>query len=111
MRALLTVTLALQLCGCATPAQVARPTASAEAARQGSTSACASPRDCGAGLACCTTPLWDTTYCAARCDLANTGQVCDQDSECPEIGGVKTSCAPVSSENEPTLPASLRICQ
>lgn len=72
---------------------------------------CSRPSDCGAGNACCTTPLWDGTQCAARCDLANNGQVCVEDSECPEIGGTKTSCLPVSSQDTPNLPASLRICQ
>jgi hypothetical protein len=113
------IVLALSFCACAgaageakpqppQPPQSPRPEARPEI---GTKLACSRPSDCGAANACCTTPLWDGTRCAARCDLANTGQVCVEDSECPEIGGTKTSCLPVSSQDTPNLPASLEICQ
>lgn len=109
------IVFALVCSGCTSAAGVAGPPPASEAASQpqpqGSAAACARPSDCGAGNVCCTTPLWDGTHCADRCDLANTGQVCAEDSECPEIGGTKTSCVPVSSQDMPSLPASLKVCQ
>jgi len=73
--------------------------------------ACSGPRDCLAGNVCCTTPLWDGTFCAAACDLANNGQLCADHSDCPELGGKETSCAPVSPEDAPALPASFKACR
>jgi hypothetical protein len=73
--------------------------------------ACARPGDCGAGNTCCTTPLWDGTYCAARCDLANNGQVCSSDADCPELGGTQSRCSPVSPIDAPGLPPALEVCQ
>ena len=101
---------ALLCCGCASAAGEPKPQPSStpeNAPKLG----CARPADCGAGETCCTTPLWDGTYCTARCDLANTGQVCSADSDCPELGGTQTRCSPVSSGDAPSLPPALELCQ
>ncbi len=104
------IVFALLVFGCANAASEAKPRSSSGPASAPKL-ACERPGDCGPGNTCCTTPLWDGTYCTARCDLANNGQVCSADSDCPELGGTKTRCSPASPLDAPGLPPALKVCQ
>jgi hypothetical protein len=82
---------------------------------------CTLPRDCGGGLACCTSMLAGPamTHCSTGCDPANSMQVCETDRDCRSIArglcGDVPDCVPhvrcASLEADPRHPQWLKTCQ
>jgi hypothetical protein len=82
---------------------------------------CTVPRDCGGGLACCTSMVAGPaqTHCATGCDLANSMQLCEADDDCrgvaPGLCGDLPGCAArvrcTTLEPDPRHPDWLKACR